>query len=84
MAKMTDRELTRRALCDAISWQHSLVNAHGADTVAGKAYALRASQYRELLNRRYSKVTTADVRRSMAENAAIGHKLVEDPKPGKW
>jgi hypothetical protein len=53
MTKMTDRELTRLALIDAHSWQHSLAVANGMDSVAGKAAVARAAQYRDQLRRKF-------------------------------
>lgn len=71
MAKMTDRELIRRALLDAVSWQHSLAEANGQDTGAGKLAALRAGQYRELLVRRYGGIPSEAVRERRINLAAL-------------
>jgi hypothetical protein len=54
MAKMTDRELIRLALMDALAWRHALADASSSDTGARQAYVLRAQQYREMLDRKYN------------------------------
>lgn len=68
---MTDRELIRRALQDAMSWQHAVAEASGMDSFAGKAAALLSSQYNELLARKYGGRTTVDLGRSRGELQAI-------------
>lgn len=59
---MTDRELIRLALLDALSWRSSLADANGADTGAGRLATARAGQYRELLIRKYGGVPDEAVR----------------------
>lgn len=71
MPKMTDRELIRRALLDAVSWQASLAGANGADTVAGKAASLRAAQYRDLLQRKYGGIPDEAVRERIINLKAL-------------
>lgn len=50
---MSDRELIRSALHDAIDWQLSLYDAHGKDDEWGKVALEKAKKYRSLLKRRY-------------------------------
>jgi hypothetical protein len=66
---MTDRELIRRALQDAMSWQHAVAEASGMDTGAGKAAALLAAKYRDMLTRKYG--VGLDVGRARGELQAI-------------
>ncbi len=79
MAKMTDRELTRLALLDALSWRSTLCEANGEDTGAGKLAALRAGQYRELLVRKYGGIPEDAVRerRINAKALASGIRRVD-------
>ena len=69
--KMTDRELIRRALLDAINWRHSLADSMGADTVGGKQAAFEAAQYRDYYTRKYGKLTTEDARARQIGLAAL-------------
>jgi hypothetical protein len=69
--KMTDRELIRRALLDAISWRHSLADAWGADTVSGKQAAFEAAQYRDYYTRKYGPLATEDVKARRINAAAL-------------
>ncbi len=71
MTKMTDRELIRLALIDASAWQHTLADANGIDTVAGKAAANKARLYREMYERKYGKPPAADQRRAFAEAKVV-------------
>lgn len=69
---MEKAELLRAALQDAITLQHALVKAHGGDTVAGMNASLRASQYRDLLERDYSvPYTLEETRRGRADRALV-------------
>lgn len=58
---MTDRELIRLAVLDAMSWRYSLADANGADSTAGQLAAARAGQFREYYERKYGKIVTTDV-----------------------
>jgi hypothetical protein len=73
MAKMTDRELIRLALLDALSWRHALADASAPDTGSRKAYVLRAQQYRDMLDRKYndSGVTPGAATARSAEMAVL-------------
>jgi hypothetical protein len=71
MPKMTDRELIRRALLDALSWQSGLADANGADTGAGKIALERAALYRALIERKYGGIPTDAVRERRINLAAL-------------
>lgn len=68
---MTDRELIRLALLDALSWRHALADATDPDTGARNAYVLRAQQYREMLDRKYNGAALGAVSARSAEMAVL-------------
>lgn len=51
---MSDRELVRRALWDAVAWQESLADAHRSDDPWRKDALDQAKRYKSLLRRRYA------------------------------
>lgn len=69
--KMTDRELIRLALLDAMAWRDSVADASGADSEGGKAAMLRSSQFLDYYRRKYGERPAGAARFRLAELAAI-------------
>lgn len=74
---MTDRELIRLALLDALSWRHALADASAPDAGCRQAYVLRAQQYREMLDRKYNGAALGAVSARSAEMAVLRAGLKE-------
>lgn len=74
--KLTDRELIRLALSDAIGWQNGLMDAYSHmrdDPVYAEAKKVRDA-YRALLKRRYNSTRTAA--EQSFDRATKGAKLI--------
>lgn len=67
---MSDRDLVRRALQDAIDWQLSLADACGSEDEWGKLAIQMAKKYKALLKKRYG------VTKSPMEQALDGAEVV--------
>lgn len=68
---MTDRELIRLALLDALSWRHALADATSPGDGVHQAYVLRAQQYREMLERKYETCRSEAARHRISEMAVL-------------